>query len=158
MKDSVYVESSVISYHAAKDSAHPLAAGRQQKTRQWWERAVRELTMYSSDLVREEVARGDSAEVERRVALLTDVPELATSAEAEELASRLLVAHAIPREAADDALHIAIAATNGLQFLVSWNFKHILNATKQASINTVIRDYGYSPPTLCTPEQFGFGE
>lgn len=153
MKESVYVESSVISYHAAKDSTHPLAAVRQQKTRQWWRIATGEFDLYTSELVRKEISRGDSVEAQKRITLLRDLTELVISSEANQLAKELVRAHAIPAQAMDDAEHIAIAAANGLRFLVSWNFRHIVNARKREDIELVILDRGLRPPVLCTPEQ-----
>lgn len=73
--------------------------------------------------------------------------------DAEELARELLVLGALPRQAADDAAHIAIAVTNGVDYLVTWNFRHIANAAMRARIERVCRQSGYEPPVICTPNE-----
>jgi hypothetical protein len=148
----------VISYQAARDSQHPLAAGRQQITRQWWRVAKRDFDLYSSELVRQEVSRGDTAEAQKRLKLLKDLTELVISSDANQLAKDLVKARALPTQAMDDADHIAIAATTGMKFLVSWNFRHILNSLKRNDIESVILARGFHPLVLCTPEQLLAGE
>ena len=67
------------------------------------------------------------------------------------LAERLVDAGAVPLRAKTDALHIAIAAINGVEYLATWNFKHIANTNKLPLIHKVCETAGYTPTTICTP-------
>lgn len=78
---------------------------------------------------------------------------LAVSDDAGELAAKLLDAGAVPRKVPEDALHIAVAAAHGIQYLLTWNVKHIANATMRQAIERVCRDSGFEPPVICTPEE-----
>lgn len=84
---------------------------------------------------------------------LDGIPVLAATDQAFALASTLLSAAAMPRKAAVDAAHVAVAAINGLEFLLTWNCAHIANATMRPRIERVCRDAGFEPPTICTPEE-----
>ncbi len=59
----------------------------------------------------------------------------------------------MPRKAAIDAVHVAIAAVNGMDFLLTWNCAHIANAVMRPRIESVCRSVGFEPPTICTPEE-----
>jgi hypothetical protein len=78
---------------------------------------------------------------------------LDTTAAVEDLAAALVARKALPASQPRDAFHIAIAAVNGVRYLVTWNFKHIANPTLQSKIASVCRDHGFEPPVICTPEQ-----
>ena len=77
----------------------------------------------------------------------------AASTEAHELANLLIAGHAIPKTEPRDALHISLAAVNGIEYLVTWNFKHIANATTRTAIELICRDAGFEPPIICTPDE-----
>jgi hypothetical protein len=87
------------------------------------------------------------------LALIEGIPLLAVTDEAGELAAKLVDEGAVPRKAAEDALHLALAAVHGIQFLLTWNVKHIANATMRQAIERVCRDSGFEPPVICTPEE-----
>ena len=70
-----------------------------------------------------------------------------------ELAQNLLVTAALPAKAADDAIHVAYAAVHGMDFLVTWNCKHIANPATRKQIERTCIEAGYAPPILCTPEE-----
>jgi len=78
---------------------------------------------------------------------------LETSREALELAKELIQAGALPAKAADDALHIAVAAINGIPFLLTWNCRHLANATMRPMIESVCMGRGLRAPIICTPEE-----
>ena len=78
---------------------------------------------------------------------------LEATEEALELAEQLVDAGAVPAKATEDAAHIAIAVTNGVEYLVTWNYRHIANATIRSQIETVCRNAGFEPTILCTPEE-----
>ena len=127
-KPKVYVETTVVSDATALPTNDLVLAGRQYITREWWKTARERFDLYSSRTVDIEIRRGDVEAAQRRIAALKDVPEVETTDASIRLARELIDRKAVPKEYPDDALHIATAATNGLDFLVSWNFKHITNA------------------------------
>jgi hypothetical protein len=70
------------------------------------------------------------------------------------LAERIVKRKILPRKAGDDALHIAVATVHGMDYLLTWNCKHIANPAIQKSIASVSRQRGYELPTICTPYEF----
>ncbi len=152
MKPSVYIETTVISYLTARPHRDIVVAGHQQSTRDWWETASDRFELYASDVVLYEASAGDPTAANERLAVLQELPLLGISADARMLAANLVDSGAIPAKAAEDALHIAVAAVSGIQFLVTWNFRHIANATMEAQIAAMCRQAGYEPPVICSPE------
>ena len=145
MNKSVYIESSVISYLTARPS-RDLGF-----TAEWWEDFRLRYDVYVSPLVVEEISAGDTSA--KRLRVIADIPSVAVAAEAESLASALLAANAVPANSARDALHIAIAATQGIDYLITWNFKHINNASTRTDGDYAVSDFGLACPVLCSPEE-----
>jgi len=157
MKSRVYLETSVISYHAARPSRDVVAAARQQLTQDWWQTRL-QYDLYVSRLVELEASRGDRNAAAERMAAIAGVPRLDIDKSIETLADELVSAHAIPVEYAEDALHIAIAAVHCMDFLLTWNCKHIANAHIRPHVIRTVDKAGYSCPIICTPEQLLGGE
>ena len=153
MKPRVYVETSVISYLTAWASRDVVVAGHQQVTRDWWKSSQDRFDVVASELVVQEASAGDLDAAKDRLQVLDMLTLLEITESARDLARQLVVAAAIPAKAAEDALHLAIAATNGIDYLVTWNCRHLANATMRAKIEEVCRDAGYQPPAICTPEE-----
>ena len=153
MKPRVYIETTVISYLTARPARDVVIAGHQQSTRDWWATASERFELVISELVREEAGAGDPDAVRARLTLLASLALLDATAEAQELAERLVSASAVPEAAMRDAAHIAIAAANGIEYLVTWNFRHIANAVTRPQIEFVCRQAGFESPVICTPEE-----
>ena len=153
MKPRVYVETSVVSCLTAPSSRDIVIAGRQQVTREWWATATGRFDLVISERVREEAAAGDGDAAQSRLAAIAALPTVAVSAEVTRLAQALVDAGAVPMRAAQDAVHIAIAAAGQVPFLVTWNFRHIANAAARRQIEAVCCAGGIDAPVLCTPEQ-----
>jgi len=151
MKPKVYVETTVVSYLTAWPSRDVVIAGYQQTTREWWQHAAERFELVASQLVINEAAFGDADAANDRLAALDSVTLLDATDEAAELAEQLIKSGAVPGKAAEDAAHIAIAVTNGVDYLVTWNCRHIANATMRSQIERVCRDAGYEPTIICTP-------
>lgn len=152
MKPSVYLETTIISYLAARRSADVVIRAHQELTHHWWRRR-RAFDLYVSPLVIEEAGRGDPAASRRRQRLVHGLSVLEVTPEARTVARRLLSARALTPRAEIDALHIAVAAVHGMEYLVTWNCRHIANARLRARIEEVIRSAGYEPSLVCTPEE-----
>ena len=109
--------------------------------------------LYVSRLVVTEAAGGDEEAVQRRAAFLAPIPMLAITDAAGQLAASLVDSKAVPRKAAEDALHIAVATVHGVDYLLTWNCRHIANAAMRQAIDRACRLAGYEPPVICTPEE-----
>ena len=153
MTKSVYLESSVISYLTSRPSRDLVIAGHQASTNEWWSEAKAGYELFISQLVIEEISAGDKSAAEARLEVIASIPILETKEEAEELADLLLSSKAVPANSARDALHIAIAATQGIDYLLTWNFKHINNASTRALVISTVSNFGLLCPVLCSPEE-----
>ena len=158
MEPTVYVETSVVSYLTARRSRDVVVAAYQEVTREWWRSAPSRFVLYASALVLSEARAGDPEAARARLDVLGAIPVLEATEEAVELTRTLLETGAVPPNAGDDAAHIAIAAANGVNYLVTWNFRHIANAAKRSRIEDVCRRSGYSPPVICTPNELMEGD
>lgn len=152
MKPRVYVETSVISYLVARPSRDIVTAAHQQITREWWEQRGR-FDLFVSQAVLTEAARGDATAAALRLEALAEVVVLPVTAEAGDLAERLVQANAMPAAAAIDALRVAVAVANGMDYLVTWNCTHIANAALRMKIEKACRDAGLQAAVICTPEE-----
>lgn len=152
MKSKVYLETTIVSYLAAAASREIIVAGHQQVTRDWWERRDR-FELFVSAAVVDEVTRGDATVARRRLALLLDLPVLDLSTEVHQLAAKLIAQRAVPAGAIVDAAHIAVAAVNEIDYLLTWNCRHIANAAIRGKIEETCRAEGLRAPVICTPEE-----
>jgi len=153
MKPKVYIETTIISYLAARPSRDLIVAGHQQITHEWWQTTRPSFAAVSSQLVAREAGAGDSEAAAARLALLTGLTLLEISEEALTLAQRLLQAKAIPQDFPEDALHVAVAVVNGIEYLLTWNYKHLANAGMRSKIEATCRELGYEAVVICTPEE-----
>jgi hypothetical protein len=133
-------------------SGDVITLARKEITRDWWSKHRRNYQLFVSDVVEQEASMGDATMSVARIKMIASIERLATSERAIELAESLVKHKAVPVKAAADALHIAIATVEEMDFLMSWNFKHIVNAQLQSKIEMVCDDNGYKPVILCTPE------
>jgi len=155
MGASVYIESSVISYLTARPSRDVVTAGRQAITSEWWQKNLSRYEAYISVLVIEEISAGNAEAAAQRINIVEALPVVSISTQALALAAALLASKAVPANSDRDALHIAIAATQGAAYLLTWNFKHINNVETRALIAKVVSDNGFACPALCSPEELG---
>lgn len=151
-KPRVYVETTILSYLTALPSRDLVRAAHQQVTVEWW--ASRDhFSLFVSEAVLAEARRGDPAAAARRLQVADDLEVLAATVEAQSLASALLRSAALPKKAAIDAVHVAMAAVHGMDFLLTWNCTHIANAIMRPRIEAVCEADGFQAPVICTPEE-----
>jgi hypothetical protein len=151
-RGSVYLDTSVPSYLVARLSRDLTTARRQRLTRLWWEAHRHEFSIYVSTSVTVEARAGDANWAQRRMDLLSRFPELTSTSQTDELAAALVRAAALPSNAIVDADHIAIAAVNEIDFLLTWNCKHLANAHVAHKIVRTCEVAGFRTPKICTPE------
>ena len=153
MKPTVYLETSLISYLASHPSRDLIVAANQQITHDWWQSRREDFDLFVSQLVVQEAETGDPGAAQRRMAVIEGTPLLALNQEALALAEALVRDGPMPERAVEDALHIAVATVHGMDYLLTWNFRHIANATMRYRVERVCRSKGYEPPVICTPQE-----
>ena len=137
MKQRVYLETTVISYLAARTSRDVIIKAHQEVTRIWWLKRRKDFELMVSDVVQEEIGRGDKTAAAERLAYVKNLNSVLSTEPAIALARLLLKQKAVPAVAEVDALHIGVAAVHGADYLLTWNCRHA----------------GYEPPVICTPEE-----
>ena len=153
MKPKIYVETTIVSYLVAWPSRDVIVAAHQQITDEWWRTKRQFFELFASQLVLREAQAGDEEMAQRRLHAREEVTLLEITEEALELAEDLINKGPLPQKAAEDAVHIAVAVVNGLDYLITWNCKHIANAKMRDKIEQVCRAGGYEPVIICTPEE-----
>lgn len=152
VKPRVYVETSILSYLTARPSRDLVQAAHQQITNEWW--AIKHhFDLVISEAVIAEASRGDAGAAALRISAAEGLVVLSATLEAQGLARKLLEAAAMPKKAAIDAAHVAIAATHDVAFLLTWNCTHLANAAIRRQVENVCRENGYRAPIICTPEE-----
>lgn len=150
---TVYLETSVISYLTARTSRDSLIAGRQHVTHRWWDERRRDYKLLVSELVIKEASCGNAAEAAKRNEIIHSLDLLPTTKSSEELAAALIAAGSLPSKAKNDALHASLCAVHGVNFLVTWNMRHLANAVIRRKIEQLFQKSGYVPPVICTPDE-----
>ncbi len=153
MKPRVYLETTIPSYLTAWLSRDLVMAAHQQTTKEWWMLRRHDFQLFVSQFVIDEAAAGDPDAALRRSEVLAGMSVLEVTQDVYSLADHLIKRVPLPPKAAIDSLHIATAAVNNMDYLVTWNCTHIANAALRARIEIVCRDFGYHPPVICTPEE-----
>ena len=153
MKPKVYLETSFLSFLTARPTRDVVTAAMIAQSKEWWAMERDNFDLFVSNIVVSEAAAGDAAAARRRIDALKQIEALEADAEAHALAEVFLRGMALPPNAADDALHIAIAAVRQLDYLLTWNCRHIANALLRGKIEGACRSVGLEPPIICTPEE-----
>jgi predicted nucleic acid-binding protein len=152
-KDSIYVETSVVSYLTSRPSSDLLASAWQKATVDWWETQRSRFDLYTSEVVLEEAARGETEAAARRLEALSGIAILEINEAALALSKALLQEGALPVKALNDSLHVAVSAVHGIDYLLTWNFRHLDNAEIKPLIRRVCISNGHACPEICTPQE-----
>jgi hypothetical protein len=152
-RPKVYVETTILSYLAARPSRDLVTAGRQVTTWQWRENERHKYSLTASSEVQAECEQGDPDVVDRRSSLLTKISLFPVDDRITELAEQLVRPGAIPRNAAPDAIHIAAANVAQCAFLLTWNLRHIANVRIRRVVERILSAHGYAQTIICTPDQ-----
>jgi len=153
MRKRVYIETSVISYLVARPSRNIVAAAWQQVTQQWWDGQRARFELFTSELVLAEAGQGDPDAAQRRCEKVKGIPDLEVTDDVVGLAKKLVGEGALPRQAMGDAMHIAVAAVHGIDYLLTWNCRHLDNAERKPLVRSVCAVAGYRCPEICTPQE-----
>ncbi len=150
---TVYLETSVIGYLASRRSADIVTAGKQQITHDWWNIHRSRFALFVAPPVLDECSAGDPTAAAERLVFVAGITVLVISQAAQELASELMLSVPLPKKAQVDALHIAISATTQMDYLLTWNCKHIANPSLRRRIEEVINAAKLVPPVICSPQE-----
>lgn len=151
--ERVYIESTVPSYLTARPTENLITTARQILTQRWWKEYRSHYELYASDVVLLECQKGDPKAAEKRIRVMRNILLLDITIECSELAEKIFIELQIPPKASDDAFHIAIACVHELDYLLSWNFKHIVNASMIRKLHGILQKTPYRLPHICTPEE-----
>ena len=153
MKPRVYLETTIISYLVARPSRDLVMAAYQQITQDWWQLHRNNFELFISELVMTEASAGDKQAAKNRLQLLKTLDLLVLNEEAVILAQEFVKKNVIPVNVVEDALHIALATVQGMDYLLTWNFKHLANGVTRHKIEQLCRLAGYEPPIICSPQE-----
>ena len=151
--ESVYLETTFISYLVARPSRDLLVAAHQQISQEWWADRRGEFECSVSQVVMDEASDGDQAEVQKRLAIISGLPRLEVTEDAESLTQAIISAGILPPHVVRDAAHVAVAAVHAIDYLLTWNCKHLANAQIARRIGVVCGKLGHRMPVICTPEE-----
>jgi hypothetical protein len=151
--ESVYLETSFISYLVARPSRDVIIAGHQQTTQEWWDNRRSQFECCVSQVVVDEASVGDLSEVQKRLAIISALPTIEVSTDAQDLTKAIMAAGILPPHAYPDAAHVAASSVHAVNYLLTWNCKHLANAQIAGRIAIVCVKMGWKMPVVCTPEE-----
>ena len=150
---TLYIETSIVSYLRQRANTQVIAAARQLLTRQWWDEERSNYELVTSQYVLDEASAGDPLLASERLQSLDGIPLLPLDPQIAVIANEIVSRAILPPQASIDALHIAMVAHHRVQYLLTWNCKHIANGKILPRIHNVLTELGYPIPIICTPEE-----
>lgn len=154
MPHSIFIETTIPSFYVSRPSRDVLQLARQELTREWWDAQRQQFDLFTSQLVLDEAADGEAAKASERLQLLIGIPLLDLNEPVRALAKKLIATGILPSVAGRDAFHLAAAGVHRMDFLLTWNCKHIANPSITNRLHACFSDAGVHLPVICTPEQF----
>ncbi len=153
MDETVYIETSIVGYLTARSTQNLILAANMEITKEWWNYRRRSFSLFTSEATLTEVAQGDTELAAQRLEVLRHYPLLALNQSVQDLAREFLSRSNLPSKAKVDAIHIAAATVHGMDYLLTWNCKHIANAQIQKKLAEISLSFSYVLPVLCTPNE-----
>lgn len=152
MAKSVYIETTIPSaYTTTRRDAHSLA--RREDTRLWWGQQRANYDCFVSQEVIDELSAGDFAGCEEAIDLIADLPLLAISDDVRSVCDVYVREKLMPGPAGHgDSLHLALASYHEVDFLLTWNIRHLANPNKHEHLVVVNRRLALLTPIIVTPE------
>lgn len=149
----IYIESTIPSYLVARPARDLLQAARQQTSKDWWDLKRHQHELFTSEIVLAEISEGEAAMAQQRLEVMDGIKTLRVTEDTEALTRRILESGLLPLAADRDAAHIALATIYEMDILLSWNCRHIANASIQARLRRLAGQMGLTLPVLCTPDE-----
>jgi predicted nucleic acid-binding protein len=157
MSETLYLETSVISYYTGRPSSDLIVLAHQEITRDWWPVAIEKYDLYISEVVIEEMSMGDPEAVSKRLQAVNEFPKLELSENVERMAEVYMRELQISQKAFRDALHLAFSSVHNIDYLVTWNCTHIANVNVIRKVMRINTEMNMPIPLICTPEEFDEG-
>jgi len=151
---SLYLETSIISYATSELSREPHILVRQEDAKTWWDKYSTRFELFVSQVVLDEIARGDAVAAKKRLQLVSGLPIIPITDSVLTVARELLNRSLLPETATADALHVALAVVAEVEYLLTLNCRHIANAHMLPKIYQTLDRLGVSKPLICTPQEF----
>jgi len=151
--ETVYIETSIFSYLTAKPSRNIIAVARQQLTIEWWEDHRHNYELFTSNAVIAEASQGDNNSAKARLESLRGISILEITLDCQNIAEKIMSDTPMPAKAQDDALHAAISSYHKMDYLLTWNCRHLANAHLIPKLKSAVEAIGYHFPQICTPEE-----
>ena len=156
---SIYIETTIFGYLTARSTSDVVFQARQELTRRWWDGRRGNYDLYVSQFVLNEAGAGDPTAAAERLHLLDGLEVLDSGhPDVDRMADILIDQQLLPAKAQTDAQHVAVATVFAVDYLLTWNCKHIANADRLPLIYSTLRDEGFEPPLIVTPEEFSNDE
>lgn len=153
MKPTVYLETTIPSYVTARARGDLIFQANRQLTLDWWNQQRDRFDLFILQFVLDEAAAGDQDAAARRLKAIEGLPLLEVDEECRSLARELIAGIPLPPRAETDAFHLAVATTNGMEYLLTWNCTHLANAALRVRIESICNSVGFEPPIICTPQE-----
>jgi predicted nucleic acid-binding protein len=153
MKSRIYLDTSVISYFVARPSKDVIQQAHQKLSKEWWRQFHARHQLYISVYVLDEIEKGNKEAAAKRLKAIEGLPILDTSDSVERLAKVILKELSIPEKSRLDGYHLAIAALNSQDYIVSWNFKHMANSRVRSVFKMICSEEGIICPEISSPEE-----
>lgn len=150
---TLYIETSIVSYLRQRPSSQVVMAARQLLTHQWWNEERGKYELVTSQYVIDEVSDGDPVLAAQRLESLDGIPLLPLDPQIGVIANAIMSRAILPPKASIDALHIALVAHHRIEYLLTWNCRHIANGKILPRIHDVLTELGIPIPIICTPEE-----
>ena len=150
MKPKVYLETTIISFLAARPSRDILTTAKQAVTHEWWANQKNESELYISEVVLGEISSGDEDAIERRLQVAKGLYSLELTESCFNIAKQL-IGDIIPESVAEDAYHVSLAIEHNIEYLLTWNMKHINKTETKYAIMELCKLNEYNCPIICSP-------
>lgn len=151
MKRTVYIETTIPSFHYEVRS-EPAMIARRESTQRWWVNEGPNYDLVTSAFVLGELQEGDYPGKQDALTLISDVPLLEIAPEIEEIVAVYAARRLMPCRDLGDAYHLAVASFYGVDFLLTWNCRHLANANKVGHLRAVNAELGLLVPVVTTPD------
>ncbi|MGO9954146.1 MAG: type II toxin-antitoxin system VapC family toxin [Dissulfurispiraceae bacterium] len=153
MKESIYLETTIVSYYTSKPSRDIIVLAHQEITREWWEKALKRYDAFISAMVVEEAKSGDPDAAKKRLGILKQFAHLELNPSVEKMAQVYVEKLKFPPKALRDAVHLAVASVHSIDYLLTWNCSHIANGEVIMKLMQINALHGIKTPIICTPEE-----
>jgi predicted nucleic acid-binding protein len=149
VKPTVYIETTIPSFYFDQRQA---MSAQIERTRQWWD-AERDLYQsFVSPAVLVELDEGNYAAKAQCMSLVADLPMLEAVQDVERIAEVYRIEKLMPGPPSADAIHLAFAAYYEMDYLLTWNIRHLANVRKEEHLRVINARLRIHTPRLVTPE------